>query len=338
MIIATRYSKTANSHDAGLRTLTVERMLNHYRADVMTSQQHHWKADYDRDGYLVVENCLAPDILARLREGVDRIADQLDSLPANLRSHVHLEKDFLETQPSGNDKREQEVGKAIKLIMELPKFDPVFAELICFQPLLDVLTTLFGTTEFAFHNYKAVIKAPNVSSAFIWHRDLPYLEHSTPNLITAMLCLDEMTEANGATVVLPGTHKVPHESVGRQDLMIPEDALPAGARRTTVTCPAGSAVLFHVNIIHGGGPNRSPIPRRNLISIWSGPKTFPVTSARYSYQDLMPASQDPARQEQVRQTFPRLFNQRGRDIATFDGGLATEATGTSAVPSAAGAQ
>ena len=70
---------------------------------------------------------------------------------------------------------------------ELPLFDPIFAELILHEPLLDILEALFESSEFAFHNYKCIIKAPRVSSRFCWHRDLPYLQHSTPNLITAML-------------------------------------------------------------------------------------------------------------------------------------------------------
>jgi len=75
----------------------------------------------------------------------------------------------------------------------------------------------------------------------------------------------------------------------------------------TVKCPAGSAVLFHVNIIHGGGANRSDIPRRNIIGIWAGPDTYPVQQHRFAYQDLMPRSKDPARQKQMRMTFPHLY-------------------------------
>jgi ectoine hydroxylase-related dioxygenase (phytanoyl-CoA dioxygenase family) len=273
----------------------------------MKHEPDRWKADYERDGYLVVEDCLDASTLALLREKTDDIQKNIDALPPGLRRHISLETDFAKTQPDKNDLPPDKLGKAIKLVMELPAFDRAFSDLIMYQPLLDVLETIFGSTEFAFHNYKAIIKAPHVSSAFVWHRDLPYLEHSTPNLITAMLCLDDMTEANGATVVLPGTHRVPHESVGQQDVAIPEDKLPKDAKRVTVTCPAGSAVLFHVNIIHGGGANRSSIPRRNLISIWSGPDTYPVNPWRYAYQDLMPRSKDPARQKQVRMTFPHLF-------------------------------
>src|ERR1051326_922802 len=157
----------------------------------------------------------------------------------------------------------------------------MFAELICHTPLLDVLEALFDSGEFAFHNYKCIIKAARVSSVMRWHRDLPYLEHSSPNLITAMLCLDEMTAANGATVVIPGSHRIAHEEVTPADMDVPEEKIPAAAERVTVCCPAGSAVLFHVNLLHGGGPNRSPGHRRNVISIWSGPDALPITGARY---------------------------------------------------------
>jgi hypothetical protein len=209
-------------------------------------------------------------------------------------------------RPQYNDLTREQVGNALRNIMELPLFDPAFAGLICHEPLLDVLEALFGSSEFAFHNYKCIIKAPRVSSRFRWHRDLPYLQHSSPNLITAMLCLDEMTEANGATVVVPGTHRIAHESVTPADMEIPDEKLPADAPRVTIRCPAGSAVLFHVNIIHGGGANRSDVPRRNVIGIWSGPDAYPITPARYAYQGLMPRSHDPARQRQVRMTFPKL--------------------------------
>src|SRR6185503_1211527 len=199
-------------------------------------------------------DCIDPSTLVRLREGLDRIATGYNKLPPDLRHHIKFETDFLKHQPNMNDLSAEQVGNAIKLIMELPLFDKAFAELIMYDPLLDVLQTLFGTSEFAFHNYKAIIKAPRVSSAFVWHRDLPYLQHTSPNLITALLCMDEMTEANGATVVYPGTHKIPHEKVTPADVAIPESKLPTDSPRVTVCCPAGSAVFFHANIIHGGGP------------------------------------------------------------------------------------
>jgi hypothetical protein len=269
-----------------------------------------WKLDYERDGYVVIPDCLDPQTLDRLRQATDKIGKNYKHLTPHQRVHVHFEKEFLKFQPETNELTEEQVEGAIKQVMELPIFDQVLAELICHPPLLDVLEALFETSEFAFHNYKAIIKAPRVSSAFVWHRDLPYLQHTSPNLMTAMICLDEMSEANGATVVFPGTHRVPHEQVVPGDMHIPESKLP-NSPRVTVNCPAGSAVLFHVNIIHGGGPNRSDVPRRNLISIWTGPRTYSAVSHRFAYQGVMPRSKDPDRQRQLKMAFPRVFKSDG---------------------------
>jgi ectoine hydroxylase-related dioxygenase (phytanoyl-CoA dioxygenase family) len=266
-----------------------------------------WKADYERDGYLVVEELVDAEALGRLRDAVERITRDSDALPPNLRQWVQLERDYFEDQPEYNrDMDAARIGNAVRNIMEIPLFDPVFAELIRHDPLLDVLEVLFDSCDFHFHNYKCIIKAPRVSSSFRWHRDLPYLQHSSPNLITAMLCLDGMTEENGATVVLPSSHRIAHEDVKDSDVEMFDEDLPPGFERKMVCCPPGSAVLFHVNIIHGGPANRSDIPRRNLIGIWAGPGAYPVTSARYAYHGLYPRSRDPDRQAQVQQTFARL--------------------------------
>lgn len=268
----------------------------------MRHEPLRWKSDYDRDGFLVVEDLVDATTLASLRQGIEPITADPDSFPPNLRRWLHFERDYVREKPATNELDATQVGNALKNIMELPLFDRRFAQLILYEPLLDVLQTLFGSSEFAFHNYKCIIKAPRVSSRFQWHRDLPYLEHTGPNLITAMLCLDDMTEANGATVVMPGTHRNAPAAPRPADMDLPEAELPASERRL-VTCPAGSAVLFHVNILHGGGANRSDHPRRNVIGIWSGPDTYPTTHARYAYQGVMPRSTDPARQEQARLSF-----------------------------------
>jgi ectoine hydroxylase-related dioxygenase (phytanoyl-CoA dioxygenase family) len=164
-----------------------------------------------------------------------------------------------------------------------------------------VIEAVFGSTEFAFHNFKCICKMPTGEAPFQWHRDLPYLEHTTPNLVTCMLCVDDMTEENGATVICPGSHigaPDPPED-GDRDMALEQ----VPAERITATCPAGSAVLFHVNVIHGGGPNRSQGKRRNIIGIWSGPGCYATTPWRYAYGEVMPRSTDPGRREQIRKTF-----------------------------------
>jgi ectoine hydroxylase-related dioxygenase (phytanoyl-CoA dioxygenase family) len=259
-----------------------------------------WRRQYETDGYLVVEDAVDEAVLAEMKAQLDRIEDEFGAgtLPAHLARHVHLEKERSSQFIPGRG------GDTIGNIMELPLFAPVFRDVIVYPRVLDVLEALFGSSEFAFHNYKCIPKMPGGQVDFRWHRDLPYLQHSTPNLITCMLCLDAMTIDNGATVVCPGSHRVPPESVTMADTDMHPDRVPA--ERAPVVCPAGSAVLFHVNIVHGGGPNRTEYKRRNVIGIWSGPDTYPITSARYAYQGVMPRSTDPGRRRQIELTFAGL--------------------------------
>src|SRR4030095_7763310 len=99
----------------------------------------------------------------------------------------------------------------------------------------------------------------------------------------------------------------PHGHVPPSAIEITGSKLP-DPPRVPVCCPAGSAVLFHVNIIHGGGPNRSDLPPRHLISIWTGPNTYSGIAHRFAYQDLMPRSKDPNRRKQLKMAFPKLVN------------------------------
>lgn len=262
------------------------------------ARPEEWRARYERDGYLVVEDAVEPSLLAALRDGLEEIeaAFKAGTLPGSLARHISRERDRTRGSLAG-----QVDSDAISNIMELPLFAPVFRDLIAYPRVLDVLEALFGTPEFHFHNYKCICKMPGNEAPFAWHRDLPYLLHTSPNLITCMLCVDPMTAENGATVVCPGTHRVASEDVRDADRDMPESEVPA--QRVTVECPAGSAVLFHVNLIHGGGPNRSTQKRRNVIGIWAGPDAHPTTPARYAYHGVMPRSADPARRQQIRMTF-----------------------------------
>jgi len=258
----------------------------------------NWKRRYEETGYLVVEDAVDDALLLQMRCALERIEQAWNegTLPPGLHRWIARERDRTRgasTGESGSD--------AISNIMELPLFDPVFSQLIVYPRVLDILEALFSTSEFAFHNYKCICKMPGNQAHFQWHRDLPYLQHTTTNLLTCMLCVDEMTAENGATVVCPGSHRVPAGEVKPGDTDIDPSQVPA--QRVTVTCPAGAAVVFHVNIIHGGPPNVSQDKRRNVIGIWSGPDAFPTTAARYAYQGVMPRSRDPRRQKQIQMTF-----------------------------------
>jgi ectoine hydroxylase-related dioxygenase (phytanoyl-CoA dioxygenase family) len=78
------------------------------------------------------------------------------------------------------------------------------------------------------------------------------------HILNSMWCLDDFTEDNGATRLVPGTHRS-----GRwpADEMDPRDDHPD---QMIMTAPAGSVIIFNSHVWHGGTQNRTDRPRRGM--------------------------------------------------------------------------
>jgi ectoine hydroxylase-related dioxygenase (phytanoyl-CoA dioxygenase family) len=77
--------------------------------------------------------------------------------------------------------------------------------------------------------------------------------------------LDDFTEENGATRVVPGSHLKP--KVKPEDEMEdPEQPHPA---EQLILGPAGSVAVFNAHVWHGGTQNKTDKPRRAVHSYWT---------------------------------------------------------------------
>src|SRR5262249_26064982 len=96
-----------------------------------------------------------------------------------------------------------------------------------------------------------------------FHRDLPYQHFvsSHPLAINALFCLDEFTEDNGATYVVPASHK---------QEAFPSDATVA-ASQVQICAAAGSFIVLDCMVYHRGGVNRTGRPRRAMNHVYSVP-------------------------------------------------------------------
>ena len=75
----------------------------------------------------------------------------------------------------------------------------------------------------------------------------------------AIWAIDEFTADNGATVMLPGSHRWP-------------DRPPTDADEVrSVVMPPGSVVVFHGTLWHGGGANRTSAPRLAVAAQYCAP-------------------------------------------------------------------
>jgi ectoine hydroxylase-related dioxygenase (phytanoyl-CoA dioxygenase family) len=88
------------------------------------------------------------------------------------------------------------------------------------------------------------------------HRDDGVYPVARPHrelVVNTMWALDDFTEANGATVVIPGSHKWIDERPNE------------GSETVRAVMPAGSVLLFVGSIAHGGGANNTDKSRLGVI-------------------------------------------------------------------------
>jgi len=96
-----------------------------------------------------------------------------------------------------------------------------------------------------------------------WHRDLPYQHFvsTKPLAINALFCVDDFTLENGATFVLPASHKA--EAFPSPNY-VKKNAIQIEAK-------AGSFILLDCMVFHAGGFNRTQSARRGLNHVYNIP-------------------------------------------------------------------
>lgn len=98
--------------------------------------------------------------------------------------------------------------------------------------------------------------------------DVPITRAGEQRAVTAIIALCDFTTSNGATAVVPGTHR-------RPDLQRRVRRLDLGHDEVGLTGAAGTAFVFSAHLLHRGTLNRSSRPRPALQVQWrpapSGP-------------------------------------------------------------------
>jgi hypothetical protein len=111
------------------------------------------KKDFDENGFVIVENFLDNKTLKNLREELEKITDKANSFEPELAIKLFFERQHVKNSPQYYEGvlTPEDCRDVIRQIDDLPLFGAQFAALICYQPLLDTLEILFGSTEFSFN-------------------------------------------------------------------------------------------------------------------------------------------------------------------------------------------
>jgi ectoine hydroxylase-related dioxygenase (phytanoyl-CoA dioxygenase family) len=184
----------------------------------------------ETDGYAILENYLTPDDVAAKRADLERI---------------------LATNPTGRNDFEGFATQRIYAVFAKTRtFDAQATD-----PLINgVLEKVLGPG-FLLSAPVGIAIGPGEKAQPI-HRDdgvYPVRRPHRELVVNTMWALDDFTEANGATVVIPGSHRWIDERPGEDSPIV------------RAVMPAGSVMLFAGSIYHGGGANTTDRTRLGVI-------------------------------------------------------------------------
>lgn len=183
------------------------------------------------DGFVLVENAVDPQTLAAAREKLDELHE------ADLAEFG--EEALLAMREFGT----------LRFPMVRDRF---FLDLIDLRTVMPLVERFLGPT-CILHLQNGIVLFPSAThQQAAFHKDFrPWLNGADVSF-NVFLFIDEFTAENGATLVVPGSHR--------------SEASPSKAeldeRAVCATGPAGAALVFDSRLWHRGGANRSGRPRR----------------------------------------------------------------------------
>jgi ectoine hydroxylase-related dioxygenase (phytanoyl-CoA dioxygenase family) len=181
------------------------------------------------DGYAIVRGALPPERLARLRAEVEPV---LAATPCGADPFLGL--------------RSKRIGN---VFMRFPATREMAIDPLVLAVADGVLGPWCATYRINFTGIQHLEPGEEVQGL---HRDghlYPFVDPGPPTILGTIWAITDYTAANGATLVVPGSHLWPEE---REPL--PSEVAPA-------EMPAGSLLLYTSGTIHGAGANASDTVR-----------------------------------------------------------------------------
>ncbi len=182
-------------------------------------------ADITEQGYAIIPDAIEPDLLDELDDTLGRLEHALGAVPAT--------NDF--------------EGRATVRIYNLLARDDVFARIPVHPVVLPVVDGVLDRGCLVSSLSSIAIDPGEVAQPI--HADdqlMPIAKPHPPTVCNTMWALTDFTEANGATRVIPGSHKADRSpDYGRHYESIPAEM------------EQGSVLVWHGSLWHGGGANRT---------------------------------------------------------------------------------
>ena len=186
-------------------------------------------AAIDRDGYAVLVGVIEPDLVVTLRDTIRRLQRELE---------VDVGESSFE-------------GAHTRRIYNLLAKDPVFAEMPVHDCVLPIVERMLDR-DCLLSGMTAIDLGPGEVPQLLHGDDGIMSRHlqrpHAPMMVTSMWALTDFTAATGGTWFVPGSHR-------RADVPNADGTVPSDVEVHSLEMPAGSVMIFHGSLWHGGGAN-----------------------------------------------------------------------------------
>ncbi len=230
---------------------------------------------YGRDGYLQIPGLLDTEEVQRYWDELGRLSTD-PGIKTDERTVVEKSSD------------------EVRSIFEVHRISDVIAELARDPRVLGRARQLLGS-EVYIHQSRINYMPGFKGNGFYWHSDFEtwHAEDGlpAPRTVSLSIALTDNYPFNGGLMVMPGSQhtfvscsgSTPanhyKESLQEQEVGTPDrDTLRALAHRHGIdqfTGPAGSALMFDCNMMHGSGNNITPFPRSNIFIVFNSVENVP---------------------------------------------------------------
>jgi ectoine hydroxylase-related dioxygenase (phytanoyl-CoA dioxygenase family) len=204
------------------------------------------------DGFVVLHDVIDADWLQNLRKTYEALMNEKYG-PWHPDMNGGKETDFWN--------HEAGTRRLADLVSEGDVFDRIYTH----PRLLATVACVLGG-DFMLHSLNARDALPGQGHQALHVDGQPLKPGERPGVVNSAWLLDDFTVENGATRVVPGTHKL----TGAVSAHV-ADPLAVHLQQRIVTAPAGSVIVFNSYLWHSGTQNRTRTARRVIHAAFSKP-------------------------------------------------------------------
>jgi ectoine hydroxylase-related dioxygenase (phytanoyl-CoA dioxygenase family) len=211
--------------------------------DTLTPQE---KMFLDEKGYLILGQILTPSQLGAIRTRLQALLEaEGEKAGAELWDSKYI-----------RHPKEEGADRLANLVNKDPLFDIFYTHP---RVLAGVAHVLGPEIKLSSLNYRAALPGYGLQKLHAdWHESVDPGDFKVCNTIWL---LDDFTAANGATRLVPGTHR---QGLLPQDVM--EDPMETHPEELLLEAPAGTVAIVNSHTWHGGTINRTDKPRKAIHS------------------------------------------------------------------------